>query len=492
MAKRICKLPRIYHYPITLQEDGRISVDDNTLKFHLNAALGVEEKLPYLLDTIREIIVYLTEHPDERFANAIDIKQTDALEIILQCIAPEQRLTFLKTAGDQTDQWTLLHWATKLCNASAKIILQSVEKEEDRFQLLSKCDCRKITPLHLACTRKEEEPIGILLSGLSKEKRTQLRIKCDSNGFTPLHWVCANGNQKAFESLLSELSPIESSMVLLTCDNLFKRTPIHIAAKYGQSKLIPMAINMLTPAQWCNVVCSGDKHMRTPLHLAALRGNSTFVEKLLEPLGEDLSNVLFKSDEDGCTALHLAFFEGHSNVAQMIHKCTTDQIWNQSLELPGKNACTPIHLAAEKGFTNILAIIKTLIPSDQRFELLKKRDGDDFTPIHSAAYTRRLDVLNTLRAFVYPDQWNVLLSEASPAKFDQEEEAIQLLKDSRIEVASVQVSSPEDLSDSGEVIMKVPFVSQHRPNNASNPHSALARLTKIQSKSCLPTSKNCA
>ena len=202
MARRIWKLPRHYRYPITLLEDGRISVDDN-LEFHLKAALGVKEKLSYLVDTIREIIAYQTEHPDERFANAIDIKQTDALDIILQCIAPEQRLTFLNTAGDQTDQLTLLHWATKLSNASAKIILHSVENEEDRYQLLSKCECRKITPIHLACTREEEEPIGILLSGLSKERRTQLLIKCDSNGFTPLHWVCANGNQKAFESLLS-------------------------------------------------------------------------------------------------------------------------------------------------------------------------------------------------------------------------------------------------------------------------------------------------
>ena len=113
-------------------------------------------------------------------------------------------------------------------------------------------------------------------------------------------------------------------MVLLACGNSLKRTPIHIAAYYGHSKLMQIAFNTVTPAQWFDVVCFGDKHMRTPLHLAALRENSTSVEKLVEPLGENLSDAIFKSDEDDCTALHLAVFEGHSSVVQTIHKCTTD------------------------------------------------------------------------------------------------------------------------------------------------------------------------
>ncbi|KAJ7386324.1 Transient receptor putative cation channel sub A member 1 [Desmophyllum pertusum] len=250
----------------------------------------------------------------------------------------------------------------------------------------------KSTAFHLACGQGSLETVKLL----SSHDLTICRITLiDSGGQTPLHRAAANGHVTVVEYLLDQgasvdppdrsrctplfkaafrgrvdtvqlllergadvtlksveqrsvlhaavlsdvgvmelLLKVPSSAYLITDKDDKSFTPVHYAAKNGQSKNISllMATNKAAAG-----VASND--LDTPLHIAAKYGWLPIVESLL--VGRNIRMINLQNNK-GNTPLHLACFNGHDQVAEYLlsQGATIEKDQNQK---------TALHLAANQG-----------------------------------------------------------------------------------------------------------------------------------------------
>ncbi len=116
-------------------------------------------------------------------------------------------------------------------------------------------------------------------------------VKEDRDDWSPLHKAIA-------ENSINEAKVLSENTEKLTAIDNLGRTPLHLAAQYGRTKLINQAFeNKLTP----ELINMKDAAGMTAIHKAALNNHSNIVRLFLTKGGE----IMAKDKEDN-TLLHLA------------------------------------------------------------------------------------------------------------------------------------------------------------------------------------------
>jgi len=156
------------------------------------------------------------------------------------------------------------------------------------------------TPLHLACKSEgymySEVKVKLLLEHGSKVNATS------KSGRTPLHYAAMEGSPDAVKQLL-ELD------ALVDAPDQEGLTALHIACEgvRGSEEKVKLLL------EHGSNVNATSRSGRTPLHYAAMGGRPDVVEQLLE-----LDALVDVPDEEGFTALHLAFERAFLKIAEVL------------------------------------------------------------------------------------------------------------------------------------------------------------------------------
>ena len=162
-------------------------------------------------------------------------------------------------------------------------------------------------------------------------------------GWTPLHEACCTGDVDMVRMLISEFQADT------TLQDVWGNTPLHRAASHGRGEValtlitefgcdahpsIIMATLVYTLyVEMEKLVFATDENGDTPLHIAAAGGHEECVEALLQ-----LDAPVMLRNVAGKTALHLALEGGRSSIMRMFK--------HVSVFATTKDGDTPLHIAA--------------------------------------------------------------------------------------------------------------------------------------------------
>ncbi|CAM1295460.1 Uncharacterised protein g1290 [Pycnogonum litorale] len=261
-------------------------------------------------------------------------------------------------------------------------------------------DCLNITketPLHRAAVYDCVDAIDYLISkGGDKEKK-------DKDGMTPLLSAAYCGSPEAVKALIkhkSNLTAVDkndrTAVYLATDENstecvealLGKRsvkkhldrgdkhlnTALHVAAYYGYMESLTILLK-----EGAGIDCRNEER-KTPLHIAAEFGRTKIVKELIDK--NDL--IVSAEDEDKNTPIHLAASNGHVKVIRLLIDAGAD------LEALNSKMWTPLDCAAAAGHADS---VKRLLDEDVPVDPL---DFDKATPLHLAVGRGHIKVMETL------------------------------------------------------------------------------------------------
>lgn len=153
--------------------------------------------------------------------------------------------------------------------------------------------------------------------------------------------------------------------VLNSVEQKSKRSPLHIAAKFGHNHLVKFFIQK-------GADCGArDRLLKTPLHYACESGETLVVKELVDN-GADP----FEKDNCGRTSLHYAVYSGKTDLFTLLTEHNNDII-----HMKDHAGRYPLHHAVFMENNQILMIVK-LIGYGAEVNCL---DNDRRTPLHHAA-----------------------------------------------------------------------------------------------------------
>ena len=129
-----------------------------------------------------------------------------------------------------------------------------------------------------------------------------------------------------------------------------------------------------------NAILKADDFGRTPLHYAAYFDSLEVVKLFLK--NNNISQIAYKLDKQGMSALHISAKKGHCDVMSAIL-----QNFPFTCELLDNKGRTALHHAVESGSTNA---VKILLSSSAFQDLINEQENDEGnTAMHLAAIKRR-------------------------------------------------------------------------------------------------------
>ena len=132
--------------------------------------------------------------------------------------------------------------------------------------------------------------------------------------------------------------------------------------------------------QFPNAILKADDFGRTPLHYAAYFDSLEVVKLFLK--NNNISQIAYKLDKQGMSALHISAKKGHCDVMSAIL-----QNFPFTCELLDNKGRTALHHAVESGSTNA---VKILLSSSAFQDLINEQENDEGnTAMHLAAIKRR-------------------------------------------------------------------------------------------------------
>ncbi|KAL5964290.1 Ankyrin-3, partial [Taenia solium] len=188
-----------------------------------------------------------------------------------------------------------------------------------------------LTPLHVGIYYEYPEAVEFLLS-----RGAEVTAKC-KNGFTPLHLAAKAKTPEIATLLLKANAPTD-------CLSQNGYSPLHLASLEGEFTVVQTLVNDYS----AQVNCSANDGL-TPLHLATQAGRVDVAEFLLAH-GADQN----MQTRNGYMALHEAAYRGSAPLVRLL------------LAHPGKEGainsrtimgCTPLHLAAQQGHSQIIDLL---------------------------------------------------------------------------------------------------------------------------------------
>ncbi|XP_072016502.1 transient receptor potential cation channel subfamily A member 1-like isoform X2 [Amphiura filiformis] len=150
----------------------------------------------------------------------------------------------------------------------------------------------------------------------------------DNHGCTPMHYATRDGNIKSLQGLLELGATVKLK-------NKDKQSPLHFAARYGRFNSCK---RLLDSSIGPNIINDTDGKGMTALHIAAWNGHSKVIQLLM------LRGALLHRDHEGRTPLHLAAMAGYVDTMKALlgtHSHLLDQV-----TCKGESA---LHVAARKG-----------------------------------------------------------------------------------------------------------------------------------------------
>ena len=132
--------------------------------------------------------------------------------------------------------------------------------------------------------------------------------------------------------------------------------------------------------QFPNAILKADDFGCTPLHYAAYFDSLEVVNLFLK--NNNISQIAYKLDKQGMSALHISAKKGHCDVMSAIL-----QNFPFTCELLDNKGRTALHHAVESGSTNA---VKILLSSSAFQDLINEQENDEGnTAMHLAAIKRR-------------------------------------------------------------------------------------------------------
>ncbi len=194
-------------------------------------------------------------------------------------------------------------------------------------------DLYGITPLHMACSRRNLAAVEVLLAHRNIDVGAT-----DASDVTPLHEACLDGDKTIAKKLLEK---IMEDKVEFLAKNDEDETPLHYACKAGHEDIVKLIIQFAILHEnrelVHELVTAQDRKRNTPLHLACESGNDVCVRSLLVN-GADIRTT----KHDDITPLHVAARQGFIEVAETILKSGLDII-----DILDAYQQTPLHYAAK-------------------------------------------------------------------------------------------------------------------------------------------------
>lgn len=160
---------------------------------------------------------------------------------------------------------TPLHLAVQFKNAEA---VQKLLLEHANPNALNK---QRVAPLHISASRGDVDILNLLLNYGAK-----LNI-ADNNGEKPIHYAVKSGKIEMIRHILS------SGASLVECDDR-KNTALHYACQKGDDNLVSYILRHLTISNFPNI------YKETPMHLAAVYCKPATIALLLEK-GYDIDSL---------------------------------------------------------------------------------------------------------------------------------------------------------------------------------------------------------
>ena len=196
----------------------------------------------------------------------------------------------------------------------------------------------------------------------------------DKEGMTLLHHCAFRGNHEIANYLLSQGALVDEEISEAMADNNDRGcTPLLLAAKYGQPKMVNLLVRKHADIR------SKDANGRTALHLASV-GGYLYVVTILIKNGAEIDAL----DIEGQSALHLAAMRGFSEIVSELIACHVNI--NIKAVSDGK---TPLHWAAIAGDTRSLEL---LLDNGAR----EITDEEGQTALHCAASSGQLEAIISL------------------------------------------------------------------------------------------------
>ncbi len=222
------------------------------------------------------------------------------------------------------------------------------------------------TALMHACTRGRMDAIEFLLASGSRLSDTA------ANGYNSLHYAVCAGHLSVVQLIVPMMKELRIPINAVV--SALKSSPMHLAAKHGQSEIAYFLIeNKASPEDGdangnsallcalsankpdtaafliecgCNVKAQNADHY-TALHLAAKHGHVHLVKDCMAA-GLD-PNLRTRA---GLTALHLAAMESHLDMCfWLIHRPTVD------INVRDNRGFTPLHHAASAGQVELVKLL---------------------------------------------------------------------------------------------------------------------------------------
>ncbi|THG13656.1 protein ACCELERATED CELL DEATH 6-like [Camellia sinensis] len=159
-----------------------------------------------------------------------------------------------------------------------------------------------------------------------------------------------------------------------------KNTVLHIATSSGRYEIVKLLCKDL-PFFVAEKNAKGD----TPLHIAARGGDSLLVSLLIN--SDFREEILEERNEEGNTALHEALHHRHEKVARIL----IDKNRNISYSV-NKDGKSVVYLAAEGGYVGLVKILMENPAGNCSIEGRLRNKS----PVHAAILGRNLDVLKIL------------------------------------------------------------------------------------------------
>ncbi|CAE5956443.1 unnamed protein product [Arabidopsis arenosa] len=339
---------------------------------HIAAALGHVHIVDYIISEFPNLLQKVNLMGETALHVAARAGNFNIVEILVRSITESSLYDDLIDAKSKNGD-TALHAALKGKHVEVAFYLVSVKHdvsfdknidEVSPLYLAVEAGYRELVLKMLECSSSSPSKLASMLSGKSvihaamkANRRDILGIVLrqdpglielrNEEGRTCLSYGASIGSYEGIRYILAEFDKAASHLCYLTDDDGF--TPIHMAAKEGQVRIIKEFLKHCPDSrELLNSQC------QNILHVAAKAGKSKVVKYILKL--DEGKRLMNEQDVDGNTPLHLASKHGYPMVVNML-------TWNDGINLTTLNndGFTALDIAETMKDNNTYVLYKRLI-----------------------------------------------------------------------------------------------------------------------------------
>lgn len=167
-------------------------------------------------------------------------------------------------------------------------------------------------------------------------------------GQTALQAAVASGQDACARLILETAAPSKADVIITNHEDPNRESPIHVAVRLGNVAMTELLL--VHGASLTRV----DRYGQTPLHIAAKGGNSGVLACLIDAGGDAL---LEARDKKGSRPLHLAVINGKIDTVRLLLETAAEP------NAPNGDGQTPYALACSHGYMAIAQLIREYVPA---------------------------------------------------------------------------------------------------------------------------------